>query len=311
MEKQIKSATGISRRTFIRGGIAAGVILSLDPLKVFAQENNGGVDVWVITSTDKARMMQKCMEIIKANGGFGNAKKVALKVNAGWDRAPEIGANTHPELVDGFLKGCAEAGIKEVILPEFTCHPANKTFVTSGILAAAEKYKAEIIDLGKDKKSFEKVKLDKAGSLKEAEVSNYFLNPDIAVVNMPVAKHHGGAGLTMAMKNWMGAVKDRGYWHKNDLHQCIADIATLIKPQWTIIDATRTMMDSGPQGPGKELKTPNMIIISKDQVAADAYTAKTLFPESTAAKAKYIQKAGEMGAGIADLAKMKITKFEV
>lgn len=95
------------------------------------------------------------------------------------------------------------------------------------------------------------------------EVSKYFTSPDISVVNMPVAKHHGGAGLTIAMKNWMGAVKDRGWWHKNNLHQCIADISTLIKPQWTIIDASRIMMDSGPQGPAKELKKPNMIIISK------------------------------------------------
>jgi len=308
MKKQDCSLPGLSRRTFIKGGIAAGVILTLDPFKILAQES--AVDVWVITSTDKARMMQKCMEIIKANGGFGNAKKVVLKINAGWDRTPEIGANTHPALVDGFLKGCAEAGIKDIVLPEFTCHPANKTFVSSGILAVAEKHKAEMIDLGKDKKSFVKMKLEKAVSLKEAEVSNYFLNPDFGVVNMPVAKHHSGAGLTMAMKNWMGAVNDRGFWHKNDLHQCIADIATLIKPQWTIIDATRIMMDSGPQGPAKELKTPNMIIICKDQVAADAYTAKTLFPESTATKAKYIQKAGEMGAGISDIGKMKITKIE-
>ena len=127
---------------------------------------------------------------------------------------------------------------------------------------------------------------------------------------MPVAKHHSAAGLTIAMKNWMGAVKDRGFWHKNDLHQCIADISMLIKPRWTIVDATRTMMDSGPQGPGKELKTPNMIIISKDQVAADAYAAKTLFPENMASKAKYIRLAGEMGAGVADVAKMKITKIE-
>lgn len=311
MKKQIRKIPQISRRTFIKGGIAAGVILSLDPMTVLAQDGAGAVDVWVISSADKAKMMQKCMEIIKANGGFGTAKKVALKINSGWDRAPEIGANTHPALVDGFLKGCADAGINDVILPEFTCHPANKTFVTSGILEAAEKNKAQMIDLGKDKKSFEKMKLAKAVSLKEAEVSNYFTNPDIAVVNMPVAKHHGSSGLTMAMKNWMGAVQDRGYWHKNNLHQCIADITTLIRPQWTIIDATRTMMDNGPQGPAKELKTPNMIIVSKDQVAADAYAAKTLFPEATAAKAQYIQMAAAMGSGVADLAKMKITKIEI
>lgn len=311
MKKQTASRKKLSRRTFIKGGIAAGVLLSLDPVKIFAEENDAKAELWVVISTDKAKMMQKCMEIIMKNGGFGTAKKVALKVNAAWDRDPEVGANTHPELVDGFLKGCKEAGIKEVFLPEFSCHPANKTFVKSGILAVAEKHNAKMIDLGKDKKSFEKKKIPEAVSLKEVEVSKYFTSPDISVVNMPVAKHHSGAGLTIAMKNWMGAVQDRGWWHKNNLHQCIADISTLIKPQWTIIDATRIMMDSGPQGPAKELKKPNMIIISKDQVAADAYAAKTLFPEKTTSKVKYIGIAGELGAGVADLSKIKVTKFEV
>lgn len=302
--------TVISRRTFIKGGIAAGILVSISPANIFAAENQGP-EVWVIHGEDKVKLMRKCLEIINANGGLGKGRKsLALKVNAGWDRTPDEGANTHPVLVDEFLKGCREAGIKEVVLPEFSCHPANKTFMKSGIFDAAKKNNAEMIDLGTDKKSFVKVLLPNGISLKEAEFSNYFIDSDI-VVNMPVAKHHGGAGLTMAMKNWMGAVKDRGFWHKNNLHQCIADIATYIKPNWTIIDATRTMYDSGPQGPAKELKVQDILIVSKDQVAADAYAAKTLFPEKVSEKAKYIKIAGDMNLGVVDVDKMIVRKIEV
>jgi uncharacterized protein (DUF362 family) len=306
MKKKIFEKTKISRRAFIKGGIASGVVFAVKPFGAFAQEKSESVKVWVIKSKDTRKMMRKCVEIIMANGGFGNLKKMALKVNAAWDRAPETGANTHPELVDEFLQSCAQIGIEKILMPEHTCHPANKTFLTSGILNAAEKNKAEMIDLGKEKKSFKRVRIEKAVSLKNVEVSDFFINPDFAIVNMPVAKHHGATGLSIAMKNWMGAVKDRGWWHKNDLHQCIADITLLIKPQWTIIDATRTMMSGGPQGPSKELKTPNMIIFSKDQVAADAYAAQTLFPPSAYNKVKYIQKAADMGIGIADISKMDI-----
>ena len=302
--------TSITRRTFIKGGIAAGILASISPSGIFAAEDSRP-EIWVIHGEDKVKLMQKCLEIINANGGLGKGKKsLALKVNAGWDRTPEEGANTHPVLVDEFLKGCREAGIKDIVLPEFSCHPANKTFMKSGIFDAAKKNDAAMIDLGTDKKSFVKVSLGKGVKLKEVEFSNYFMDADI-VVNMPVAKHHGGAGLTMAMKNWMGAVQDRGFWHKNDLHQCIADIATFIKPNWTIIDATRTMYDKGPQGPANELKIQNILIVSKDQVAADAYAAKTLFPEAIYEKAKYIRIAGEMGLGIIDVEKMNVRKFEV
>ena len=310
MKNRMESDTGISRRTFIKGGIAAGILVSISPSGIFAAENQAP-EIWVIHGEDKVKLMQKCLEIINANGGLGKGKNsLALKVNAGWDRSPEEGANTHPVLVDEFLKGCRDAGIRKTVLPEFSCHPANKTFIKSGIFDAAKKNDAAMIDLGSDKKSFVKVNIDKGVKLKEAEFSNYFMDSEI-VVNMPVAKHHGGAGLTMAMKNWMGAVKDRRFWHSNNLHQCIADMATFIKPDWTIIDATRTMYDSGPQGPAKELKIQNILIVSKDQVAADAYAAKTLFPDKVYGQAKYIQIAGEMNLGIVDVGKMNVRKFEV
>ena len=300
----------ITRRNFIKGGIAAGIMVSIAPSGIFAAENQDP-EIWVIHGEDKVKLMQKCLEIINGNGGFGKGKKsLALKVNAGWERTPEEGANTNPVLVDEFLKGCRTAGIGELVVPESSCAPANKTFIKSGIFDVVKKNDAKMIDLGSDTKSFVKVNLPKGVSLKEAEFSNYFLESDI-VVNMPVAKHHGGAGLTMAMKNWMGAVKDRRFWHEHGLHQCIADMASFIKPNWTIIDATRTMYDKGPQGPAQELKIQNILVVSKDQVAADAYTAKTLFPEKLCNSAKYIKIAGEMNLGIIDVEKMNVRKFEV
>ena len=89
---------------------------------------------------------------------------------------------------------------------------------------------------------------------------------------MPVAKHHGGATLTISMKNWMGAVDNntRRSWHRDGLHQCIADFSTYLKPHLVIVDATRIMLDHGPQGPGK-LAHPHEIIFSTDPAAADAY----------------------------------------
>ena len=128
----------------------------------------------------------------------------------------------------------------------------------------------------------------------DAEVPKDLLEAD-CLINIPVAKHHGGATLSISMKNWMGSVKDRGFWHRNDLNECIVDFNSFLKPQLVVVDATRIMLDKGPQGPGP-LAHPNEIIFSKDTVAADAYAA-TLFPDRKPEDIKYIRLGDERKVG--------------
>lgn len=127
------------------------------------------------------------------------------------------------------------------------------------------------------------------------------------LINLPVAKTHGGATLTLGLKNWMGSVRDRGFWHRSGLHQCIADFGTLVRPSLTIVDATRIMVTNGPRGPG-ELKTPNQIVLGTDPVAVDAYAA-TLFGLEPFA-VPYIQIAHGLGLGCGDLAKVVVQRIE-
>lgn len=309
MENQSFHPEVATRRSFVKIGIAGTTVaVASGPVSKAAAEE-GKVDVWVLHGTDNRKLMQQAMDVIQKNGGFGkDVKTVALKVNAAWARTPEEGANTHPDLVDVFIEGAKKAGVKEILIPEHGCNSAKIAFKRSGIEPVAKAHKCKMIDLKKRQKSFREVQIPEGRKLKSAEVAGEFLDAD-AVVNMPVAKHHSGATLTMAMKNWMGAIKDRRYWHRTDLHQCIADFSTFMKPAWTIIDATRCIMDSGPQGPAKVLKVPNLLILSKDQVAADAY-ASSIFHDSPYA-VKYLKLAEEMGIGVVDQARMNIHKIEV
>ena len=297
-----------SRRDFVRAGIlgvTATVVGSVLPARAIESlATSAKVDVWVFTGEEKKSLVAAAVKTILANGGFGKGvSRMALKVNAGWARTPEQGANTHPDLVDAFLESVKKAGINEIVLPELACAPAKTSFAMSGIAAVAMKHGATMVDLSIHHDEFIPVQIPGGKKLTEAKVARDFIDPKTVVVNMPVAKHHGGAQLSIAMKNWMGAVQDRGYWHRNNLHQCIADFSSFIKPAWTIIDATRTMMDSGPQGPGT-LKHPNQVIVSRDQVAADA-VASTLFVESPG-KIGYLRIAGEMGIGVSDLNRIAI-----
>ena len=298
----------ITRRDAIKFGLAGGACLLTGGLELFAEEAASKADVWVIHGADKAKLMQKALQVIQENGGFGHAvNKLALKVNAAWARTPAQGATTHPELVEHFLKGCREFGVGNVSVPEFSCDSAKESFVKSGIYEAVSKAGYKMTEITGGSKNFAPVDVPKGKSLKDVQVVDDFLHAD-AIVNMPVCKSHGGAGLSLAMKNWMGSIKDRGWWHNNNLPQCVADFNTIVRPTWTIIDATRVMMTRGPRGPSDDTRTPDLLIISKDQVAADAYAAIEFWGSSD--KAKYIGIAAEMGLGVASLDLMNVRKLE-
>lgn len=297
----------LSRREFVKTGILGSAALAAGPSALLAAEK-AKTDVWVFEGPDTRALMAECMNTIFANGGFGpNVKTVALKVNAAWERTPEEAACTHPDLADVFLEKAIASGVK-VTMPEMACNRAAKSFPASGLQAIADKHDVEMIDLQDKKAKFVEVDIPHGKTLKTEEVAQAFLDAD-AVVNMPVAKHHGGGTLTICMKNWMGAVKGRRMWHARGLHQCIADFCTFMKPAWAIVDATRCMTSRGPQGPSEDMIYPQQIILSKDQVAADA-VATLLFHDSPYA-VKYLAIARDMGIGETDINNMNIHRISV
>lgn len=293
----------LTRRQFVRLGLMGSAAVLASPWNVLADEAKKP-QLWVIKGKDKAELMRHALETIARNGGLGDpARTLALKVNAAWAREPEVGANTHPELISEFIKRVLENGTKKVVVPENPCHRPAQSFTKSGVKDAVESAGGTMIDLRANKDSFQEVKLNNGQTLKKAKMAGQFLDAAVTV-NMPVAKHHAGATMTVGMKNWMGAVHDRGFWHRNGLHKCIADFTTFFRPQWTIIDATTVMPDHGPIGPSKNLKQTNRLIVTRDPVAGDAYTT-TLFrfnPKGV----RYLALASKRGMGVVDPAEMTV-----
>jgi uncharacterized protein (DUF362 family) len=101
----------------------------------------------------------------------------------------------------------------------------------------------------------------------------------------------------------MGVIGGRRGALHHDLGQNLADLATVINPQLTIVDATRILTDNGPQGGSlKDVEVLDTLIGSVDPVAADA-VATTLFglvPEDISSTVA----AHRMGLGQMDLARM-------
>ena len=292
----------IPRREFLKASVAVAAAVSLAPRRLFAQTAVPAARIVVVHGTDIPLMLKTGIETL---GGWGLFVKpggrVTLKPNAGWASTPEQGANTHPLLVEETIQACKAAGAASVTIPENSCSPAKVSVEMSGIRAAAQRAGARLYEPD-DEKDFRTVKIPRGVNLKEADVVRDVLDAD-CLINMPVAKSHGGARLTIGMKNWMGSVRDRGFWHRNGLHQCIADFSTVVRAHLTIVDATRIMVAKGPRGPGP-LEYPNLLVLGTDPVAADAYAA-TLF-KLDPFSIPYIQLAHETGIGCGDLAKVEV-----
>ena len=294
----------IKRRTFLKAGATAAMAAAA----VSVQAAEPVSTVVVVHGEDIPKMI--AAGIAKMGGWEKFVKpgaKVALKPNLAWKSTPEQGGNTHPAIVREVVLAAEAAKAKQVLIPENTCQPEKETFPTSGILEALKGTKAKLYR--PKRADYVEVDVPKGKICRKAKVSRDLIEAD-CLINMPVAKHHGGATLTISMKNWMGAVDNntRRSWHRDGLHQCIADFSTYLKPHLVIVDATRIMLDHGPQGPGK-LAHPHEIIFSTDPAAADAYAA-SLF-NKTPEDVPHIKLAGELGVGCTDLAKIKIERVEV
>jgi uncharacterized protein (DUF362 family) len=249
---------------------------------------------------------------INSLGGMSKFVKkgqtVVVKPNIGWDVSPERAANTNPLLVKRIIEHCLNAGAKEVLVFDNTCDEWSLSYKNSGIERAVKEAGGKLAP-GNSESYYQKVSVKKGKRLTSAKVHEIILNSDV-FINVPILKNHSSAKLTMAMKNHMGIVWDRGYWHRNDLHQCIADFASYRLPDLNILDAYNVMMQHGPRGVSKEdVVKMESLLVSTDIVAIDAAGAKLfgLNPSDI----PYIKIANDMGIGNMNLDKLNINRIKL
>jgi len=213
-------------------------------------------------------------KVFEAAGGMqhfvSKQDVVVIKPNISWARAPRLAATTNPEVLEAVIELCQEAGAKKVRIADHTIHDARRCFAITGAGAVAKKTGADLI-------------FPRSSLMREMKLQGHRLDvwpvfvPLVEadkIINLPVAKVHVLSGLTLGMKNWIGAVGGRRSALHQDIHQTIVDLAQFFKPAVTLIDATRIMVSNGPSG-GRtsDVSAANSLILSNDQVAADARAA--------------------------------------
>ena len=306
--------------------IGVGGAACLLPGSVFAQ-TSGGIavpapavapgqagarpDLAVFTGADPAANLRLAVEALGGMGRFvAKGDKVVIKPNLGFGNAPEAATTTDPRVIREAAILALAAGAKRVSVLDNPCHKPEIVLEICGVKEGLKGLDDVFVFTVKDEKFFGKVDLPKAVALKSALVARDILEAD-CIINLPAAKSHGSALVTFSMKNWMGVVQDRKYWHNSlDLNQAIADMSTFVKPKLIILDATRALVTGGPGGPGK-IENLNTIVAGTNPVSVDAFALtltkwgdKGYKPEEIG----YLVKAQAHGIGSYDLSKLNILR---
>ncbi|MBN2350728.1 MAG: DUF362 domain-containing protein [Bacteroidales bacterium] len=307
----------MKRRDFIMKSINAGLISGAALSIGSYQKLLGGSAVQSTLPYDMVAIKGGTPEVMfdKAIASLGGMSKfvkkgqtVVVKPNIGWDASPERGSNTNPDLVGRIVEHCYQAGAKTVYVFDNPVNEWTRCYKNSGIEDAVKNAGGKMVT-GKSESHYHSVEVKGGKMLKNTKVHELILESDV-FINVPTLKSHGGSKLSIAMKNLMGVVWDRKFYHDNDLHQCIADFTAFKKPDLNIVDAYRVLKRNGPRGVSvADVVNMQYQIIGTDIVAVD--TASTKLFGMQPEQLTHIGLAEKLGSGTSNLDALRINRISI
>lgn len=311
----MRFCTPITRRQAMKGlAIIGGTLLAGD-LKsiVSASQTSAPTDRFLVEGkgiSEDYSIPHLVRKVFEAAGGIEKfvspGDVVVIKPNISWARRPELGANTHPEVLKAVVEMCLEARAKKVKIVDHPVHDPRRCFALTGAAQIAKETGAELV--------FPRSILMRKMKIRGARVDTWPVFVPVVeadkLINIPVAKHHSLSGLTLGMKNWIGAVGGARWALHQDINQSIVDLARFFKPTLTLIDAIRIMTRNGPSGGKPEYVTPkHTLLLSDDPVGADA-AAALLFGKDPKSLG-FITLGQKWGLGTSDLTLLSHRRVEV
>ncbi len=216
--------------------------------------------------------------------------------------SPEYAATTNPTVVATLVSLALEAGARRVrVMDTPLGGTAESAYAVSGISDAVQLAGGEMEVMSPVK--FARYAIPQGRDITSWDVYRDIMEADV-LINVPIAKDHALATLSLGQKNMLGVITDPNLFHSN-LAQRVADLASLVRPTLTVVDAVRILVDHGPTGGSlNDVRRTDTVIASHDPVAADAYAATLFGLEGS--DVPYVQAAADMGLGTMNLSTIEL-----
>ncbi len=261
-------------------------------------------DLVTVENGEPADLVKRALQELGGMKRFvSRGDVVVIKPNIGFNRAPEQAANTNPDVVRELAIQVLEAGAKTVRIFDHTLYEPRHCYARSGIAPAVQ-------DLGVQMEFTEERKFVNVNTrgqwLKEWPLYRDVLEAD-KVINVPVAKQHSTARISMGFKNLMGVIGGKRESFHQNIHVALADLGAYLRPTLTVLDAYRILLRNGPQGGSlADVQTARTLAAGVDAVAVDAFGC-TLF-QLAPPQLGYLREAAARGLGVLDFQTLRLQK---
>jgi uncharacterized protein (DUF362 family) len=263
----------------------------------------------IVKGLDRVKTINRGLEALGGIETFvKQGDRVLLKVNAAFATPPILSATTNPQLVAEVARLCYKAGAAAVVVTDNPINDPASCFSLTGIGEAAQLAGAKVL-LPKES-YFQPTTVSNGALIQNWPILWEPFQKINRVIGIAPVKDHHRSGASMTMKNWYGLLGgSRNIFHQ-DIHNIIKELAIMVKPTLVVLDGTTTMITNGPTGGSLgDLKETGTMIVSTDQVAADAFGASLLGKKP--AELPYIAKAEAAGVGTADYESLNPLRLSV
>jgi len=262
----------------------------------------GSVDAGIGRNGDMRTLLRKALEPV---GGLTHYIKpgdvVLVKPNVAFDRAPHLGATTHPDIVEALIEMLlVDCRAEEVRVTDNPIESPADCFAKSGVKKAVEKAGGQLFL--PDSNAFRILNTPDAKLIKNWPFLYRPFNSVNKVIGVAAVKDHNLCQASLGLKNWYGLLGGARNQFHQDIHEIISDLSLMIKPTLTILDGTRVLMRHGPTGGNPaDVKKGSAIIVGTDPVGIDAWAYRQLL-EREGELPGYLHKSEAKGTGKIDLA---------
>jgi len=317
----------MNRRTFIRGLCAAGGVgagagylaLAPDEWPLSMRDETGmrskpvitplklndyrvekpalAADVGIGRQGSASDMLRKALDGI---GGMQHYIKpgdiVLVKPNVAFDRSPNLGATSNPELLEQIVRMLlVDCRAQEVRVADNPIESPADCFAKSKVRYAAEVGGGRVYL--PDSNAFKMLNTPGAKLIENWWFFHRpFTNVD-KVIGLAPIKDHNLCSASMGMKNWYGLLGGTRNQFHQDIHEIVSDLSIMIRPTMTILDGTRVLMENGPTGGDpSNVREGDAVLAALDPVACDAWAFEHLLLRGRDYP-KYLLMAEEKGSG--------------
>ena len=212
--------------------------------------------------------VREAMDLADFTKHLEAGKPTSLKVNLGWDLFIP-GSITSPWVLEGVIQTLKDwTGPLYLVESDQVLENINKAFRKSKLDKICERYGIRWINMSHSESV--RVEVPNGKIFKTIELPKILL--ETQVVTIPVMKTHAKTQITGAIKNQWGCISKMRHNFHLVLSDALADINSVVKPAFAVMDATIALEGNGPKSGNPRFI--DKILASSNIVAIDTIQAR-------------------------------------